>query len=583
MQRNTFTGFLLALCLSVTAAAALSVATVSAAAGNSQSESIKLLFISDLHLDIFWGTANASSRGNCFSMPDPPILGKFGCDSSQTLINHAARNAASDNADAQFIVVTGDLIRHDGEELTLPQQVDTVQRVINEFAQVWGPRTIVAAKPMLADILANNDAIKDYYYQASSSDNPILSAIASHLQLKNFFTANESKQFAKCGYYKKTLDVGATIPLTVIGFNSLLWDVELDPPLTPEQEADPCGQMAFMSAALADARRAGHAVLTMSHIPPGINLFDGVKAREKNVWAENLEFYWFDRYSNGFKNLLKEYQDVIRLAVFAHTHHLGFIADFDTGVPVLIQGAISPIYFNRPMYSTMLFDSRTLIPDWSTFRQIALSNFSTNAVWAETRPSLAEMMGMPRAVSGDVAGPQLQLAKPYAEMRSTYFRPYYERVCREENSSLAWFSYSAAHGSVSKTCDDKCRGMLFCYATQLTRQDQIKCIQSGSCSYVSPSSSSGDSSSSTAEKVGFGVAIVVGVIIIMALAFRVFEKRRSLSMKQRTPLVAASSIAEAGSGGGVLTRSTADDTVSLRSEPGETTALQERPKDAGFV
>lgn len=474
----------------------------------STSSAFKVLFLSDLHVDPDYGTPLAG-RGGCNHTPTAThVLGTYGCDSPTQLVNESIRTASLENPD--LVLISGDWLRHDADELLqYPNALSNIVHNITDmlslhFGASRTSNTVLTAKPPLFDSLGNNDAVPDYEFNISATQNAILTDLTADLKKKYFLTSDEAVVFGKCGFFNRTVTglgkYGKS--LDVIVLNTLLWDIELTP--VPENTADPCGQLAFFEGALAATTNP---VVVLAHIPPGIDLHEATSEVAKGKNPDDITYYWLDQYSDRFRSLVKQYRQKFKLLVFAHTHHSAFIADEDLGVPAIIVGAVSPIYYNAPNYLMMEFDDDTLTPNWNTLTQTAISNFSASATWSPTSPNFAHVF-------------QLNLTVPTEFGLVTEFHDYFNGMCANESATLAFYNWSAAYGKPPKTCDATCRLITACYSKHLTRKDTIDCYKRG-CSAAN--NNKGPESDDATLRI---VAGVLGAAVVFGILYAAFGGRK---------------------------------------------------------
>jgi len=82
--------------------------------------SLSFLWLTDFHLDKFYGTRSAVSYGNELSclFPNASSLGTRGCDSPEALIDSALYEAYHLVPESPFILLTGDFMRHGDDNHT---------------------------------------------------------------------------------------------------------------------------------------------------------------------------------------------------------------------------------------------------------------------------------------------------------------------------------------------------------------------------------------------------------------------------------------------------------------------------------
>jgi len=141
-------------------------------------------------------------------------------------------------------------------------------------------------------------------------------------------------------------------------------------------------QIAWLRAQLAKARAAHETVWIMAHIPPGIDAYSTF-TKSANVCSAGKPEAFLN--SDGFADAIEEYGDIIRLALFGHTHmdemRLYRTAS-GTFVPGKLVPSITPVNGNNPAFTVGQVNPKTAtLVDYTVF--------STGSDW-DTRPVFAK-------------------------------------------------------------------------------------------------------------------------------------------------------------------------------------------------
>eukprot|EP00586_Coscinodiscus_wailesii_P016713 CAMPEP_0172503882 /NCGR_PEP_ID=MMETSP1066-20121228/173345_1 /TAXON_ID=671091 /ORGANISM="Coscinodiscus wailesii, Strain CCMP2513" /LENGTH=131 /DNA_ID=CAMNT_0013279809 /DNA_START=83 /DNA_END=475 /DNA_ORIENTATION=- len=122
------------------------------------------IWISDLHFDSHYGTPLAyhSSSGGTSTCgtSDNPTIGIYGCDSPLALLISTLSYAANTLPDPDFVLVTGDTLRHGGENL--PNAMDEVYSGTHDVA---GYLREYFPEVMILYTIGNNDVLPDYHLE----------------------------------------------------------------------------------------------------------------------------------------------------------------------------------------------------------------------------------------------------------------------------------------------------------------------------------------------------------------------------------------------------------------------------------
>lgn len=462
---------------------------------------MKVAIISDMHMDIYYGTSRAMvSHQPACSSPSAPRMGDFGCDSPPALVQSALNDVINVTRPA-YIFVAGDWLRH-----KMAQQRDaapeTYQRIVNMLANYSGG---VVPIPNVVTPLGNNDVVPDYYWPLNATAPPqLLTDMANMLRSGNLLTEAEHDTFRRYGYYARQMP-GAN--LVVLVLNTLLWTFDLDP--TPAVSDDPEGMFAFLEDALAAAAAAGKKVLILSHMPPTINFFEvqmhGLNTSNPDGW------YYQGRYAARYFALLSRYNATVTNQMFAHTHRFSFSASA-TGVPLYIFGAVSPVYDNNPAYIVAELDETTGQFTRMQQRYLPIDRDGDVAAWTD----------------GDVLPGAFDVpqATPAAPLSNAFMIGVADQVWTNATAFETWQRMYTAHKAW--TCDTSCRQLAYCFINRVPIADVAACVSSTVGPLPTPTAPIAPPPAPTSSKAGATTAVVVIVVVFVAVgaAVAVFLWRR---------------------------------------------------------
>ncbi len=160
-------------------------------------------------------------------------------------------------------------------------------------------------------------------------------------------------------------------------------------------------QLTWLRAQLTQARAQGEQVWVMGHIPPGIDAYPSFHRyvlRPSELCAASPQPFLAD---TALADTLLEYADVVRLALFGHTHMDEVRLLHRAGAPTAQQGkdgrpgpvveaavplklvpSVTPFFGNHPAFLLATINPHTLaLQDWQTFVSPAAENSA--APWAE--------------------------------------------------------------------------------------------------------------------------------------------------------------------------------------------------------
>lgn len=357
------------------------------------------LWFSDVHYDPYYSTTDAYKAGYnkkavCNSTSIPP-LGSVGCDSPKALIDSALAYATEIDASPSFIVVSGDLIRHQvdmlyassnhegsenriGDEVEIAAHAEYHTDAMEEAGKIINDlvTTFTDAFPGVEVIISigNNDVVPDYYLQlpgeASNSSNLMTpeesgmlgiiynalsgndeeeltnyNQVGAQRRSRNLLSVGDSATFLKGGYYSRVLPDG----LTVLSINTVMYSSIFGP--EPLNADDPGEQFKWMRNTLMNIRERGNSqAMIVGHIPPAMGSF-----RHTQLWKE--------KYTNVYYEIIKEFDDVIIGQLYGHLHSDEFRVGAGTSgipsslsTPLLLGGSLTPVHGNNPSFRKVFFE-----------------------------------------------------------------------------------------------------------------------------------------------------------------------------------------------------------------------------------
>jgi sphingomyelin phosphodiesterase acid-like 3 len=137
-------------------------------------------------------------------------------------------------------------------------------------------------------------------------------------------------------------------------------------------------QIAWLRAQLTAARRTHEKVWVMAHIPPGIDAYTTF-TNKQNTCGGDPEMFLS---SEAFANTLTDFADVIKLALFGHTHmdEMRVYTGAGGSVPGKLVPSISPVNGNNPAFTIAQIDPATaILTDYTVY---AASN-ANGEKWTE--------------------------------------------------------------------------------------------------------------------------------------------------------------------------------------------------------
>jgi len=373
---------------------------------------VSALFLSDIHLDPFADPAkvaklNASPAADwpaILSAPASPAQAKDfatlqaacptkGIDTPWVLWQSSLTAIHGDASQVRFVTVSGDLLAHSfdckykrlvpttkpGDYVAFTEK--TVRTIVTTL------RATLPGVPVYIAMGNNDSGCGDYALDASHDAflGMVAKVVAEALPAVDRTTV--LRDFATGGSYN--------VPLAGVAHTRLLVldDLFLSGKYTTcSGKSDPApaaAQVEWLTKQLTLARQQHEQVWVMGHIPPGVDVYASVK-KGANVCAGAAPQMFLP--SSALSNLLALNADIIRLAIFGHTHademrlltpSPELMQDAAThSVPLKIVASITPINGNRPSFTLASIDpaSATLV-DYSVF--MATNSTGVGTTWSK--------------------------------------------------------------------------------------------------------------------------------------------------------------------------------------------------------
>jgi sphingomyelin phosphodiesterase acid-like 3 len=341
---------------------------------------IPAIFISDIHFDPFHDparvrqlvTAPVSQWSSILSRPPSPnqtaaftalqqnCLAR-GVDTPDTLLRSSLRAMRIRQADAKFMMVSGDLIAHGFScryTTLFPHATPAEYQsfVEKNISYVLGQLRVSFPRIPVYAALGNNDsACGDYRLDAGSKFLANTAGIVAE-GLPPSDRESETREFAQGGNYSVTMAPPMQNTRLIV-IDDLFLSTKYNSCAGTVNPAAANAELAWLRDQLAQARQSGQRVWIMGHIPTGIDPY--ATARRLGAMCGHLNPVLFLS-STNLANLLIEYADIVRLGIFAHTHmdEVRLLqpehAETDSsapGVAIKMIPSISPVDGNDPSFT----------------------------------------------------------------------------------------------------------------------------------------------------------------------------------------------------------------------------------------
>jgi sphingomyelin phosphodiesterase acid-like 3 len=337
-----------------------------------------LVLLSDIHFDPFHDPAKLAQLRTAATISWPAILnapdsptqavdfaslqskcGAKGVDTPIQLLNSSIAAARAQQPKPLFVTVSGDLMAHQFDcrfhtlapDATPADYTAFAAKTIDFVAlQLW------AAFPGVPVYFAfgNNDSgCSDY------REDPNSLFLRSGARAVAASTKSRTNRYAILSGFSQLGDYNVALPkpmqhtrLIVLQdlFESKKYAGCHGEPNPPGKTAPAALQVAWLRSQLAAARKAHQHVWIMAHIPPGIDAYSTF-TKSRNVCGGDAPETFLG--SEAFADTLAEFPDVIRLALFGHTHmdEMRVYASAHGIIPGKLVPSISPVNGNNPAFT----------------------------------------------------------------------------------------------------------------------------------------------------------------------------------------------------------------------------------------
>jgi sphingomyelin phosphodiesterase acid-like 3 len=366
---------------------------------------VPALLLSDIHLDPFHDPAKfsalltAPATGWAAILYGPPsstqatdfahlqeTCGAKGIDTPPALLQSSLRAAHQQQPHPILVTISGDLMVH---------QFDCRFRTLTHHAtqaeySAFASKTVAFIALQLRQIfphtpvyfaLGNNDSGCNDYGEDPDSD--FLHAAAVNFSADALSPANRSAilhEFPHLGNYAVNLPAPIRNTRLIVLHDIFGSRKYAKCSGTPGTDAA-TEQVAWLRAQLTTARAAHQHVWIMAHIPPGIDAYSTF-VNHRDVCAGQAPVMFLG--SDDFANTLSEFPDVIRLALFGHTHMDEFrVYTTPTGtIPVKLVPSITPVNGNNPAFTLAQINPATAaLKDYAVYS--ADNQTGVDTKWAE--------------------------------------------------------------------------------------------------------------------------------------------------------------------------------------------------------
>ncbi len=354
--------------------------------------------VSDIHFDPFGDDAAVRALAAAPPADWPALLAglppvpasQYGRDTNRTLLASALAAIAAAGTEADFAIVSGDLLSHGFEDDAARVLGAGAASGLAQRTSLFVAEAVAGTHPGKPVILAlgNNDSgCGDYEIEPGGAYLAALGETVKRLAGPNRVAADFDATWRAGGYYAVAHPTVAGTLILVL--NDVLWSTRYQDACGADGLAAGRAQMDWLSATLAAEAEAGGRVWLVHHIPWGIDAYSTLHAKGESCAGRVVPFMKAE-FAEAFASAIRSHAARIDISLSGHIHTDDYRLLFDAaGKPVAadkIVPAISPIYGQNPAFQVFTYDRGSGAP--TDFATIALANLPdlgpADGRWAES-------------------------------------------------------------------------------------------------------------------------------------------------------------------------------------------------------
>ena len=339
-----------------------------------EDSSSDFVVISDVHFNPFNDPAlfnrlvaePAEDWDEIFKTSAVTALPGYGSESNYTLLSRALDSAAAAAESPVMVIFPGDILGHGFDTAFYALYGSVAPAALKSFIYktvtffVLQIQSRFPGLPVLFT-LGNNDAYAGDYDLVAGGDylsetaplfmNQWLKGRVKPAEFTSTYTAG--------GYY--TMDSGLS-HIRLISLNSVLFSTHRPAPVPGDAAYV---QLDWFEDQLAAAKEAAQKVYVVTHVPPGVDVFQTVRTfMDGTGRISAVRLMWHDDYQARFLEIMNNYRNLNMVFFSGHTHMDEFRLLYDDARitipdPILGQPAVSPIFGNNPGYRLIHVSAET--------------------------------------------------------------------------------------------------------------------------------------------------------------------------------------------------------------------------------
>ncbi len=301
------------------------------------------LAVSDIHLNLF----DRSPR------PSP-----YGSDTNVVLFEYAIARMKRAVPNPSLILLDGDFLAHDFARRAVRNKESPEEAAIRTMRWIAWMFDRAFPRARFAISLGNNDVPCGDYRSADGS--AYLAAVArawAPLVDRHGAAPHFAAAFARGGYYDATLPLPGT---RLIVLNSVLFSRQYRGSCDGDDVQAAARELHWLHLTLSATPPRATSNLVMMHIPPGFDAFASTYARGLLAWP-----FLRSQYNAALVEALELPGNRVAYAIAGHTHRFDF--RLAGNVPIVVLGALSPVYGNDATFYTLRLAANGSLDDIVTY------------------------------------------------------------------------------------------------------------------------------------------------------------------------------------------------------------------------
>ncbi len=335
----------------------------------------EFIWLSDLHFD---PTANGKlvnvlAESSVDKWPglldsvSPASFSQFGEDTNWALLSSSFEAIRKTAPEAQFVVVTGDILVHHFREkferTAKEHDVEAFRRFTRKTMQFIAAQlaTVAPGRPVLFTLGNNDSECGDYKLRPNGTFLNDASSLVAKL-LGRLADESSIAEWTALGSYN--VPHPSLKRYRMIAVNSVFFSAKYRNACSTGDEDPGEEEMHWLESQLAKAKLQKNKVWLIFHIPPGIDGYATAHASDSATLMKIVPM-WKPIYTVQFVKLLAQYHDTVVISLAGHEHTDDF--RLIGGSLVLMAPGLSPVVGQNPAFRIVAFEPDGKLSDEATY------------------------------------------------------------------------------------------------------------------------------------------------------------------------------------------------------------------------